>query len=64
MVRFVNQMSDRLLSLFVPRATASAADCGYPMRRKRCVRGVEWWCNCWTNSNCACGTCDPTTHMC
>lgn len=64
MLRIVNRMSDRLLGLFVPRATASAADCGSPKRRKKCINHVEYWCNCWTNSNCACGSCDATTTMC
>jgi hypothetical protein len=66
MMRIVNGMSDRLLGLFVPRVTAAAADCGYPKDRKFCdhQRHVEYWCRCWTNSNCACGSCWYTTTAC
>jgi len=64
MLRMVNGLGDRLLGLFLPRVDAAAADCGSPQRRKFCVNGFERWCNCWTNTNCACGTCDFTTHAC
>jgi hypothetical protein len=67
MLRIVNELSDRMLSLFVPRATASAADCGYPKDRIKCYRGFERICRCWTNSNCACepiNSCHATTHAC
>jgi len=67
MLRIVNELSDRMLSLFVPRATASAADCGYPKYKNICDGRVWRSCKCWTNSNCACepmNQCDPSTHLC
>ncbi|MFC7545671.1 hypothetical protein [Plantactinospora sp. GCM10030261] len=64
MLRIVNEMADRLLGLVVPRATASAADCGYTYQRKDCWKGVERYCTCFTNSNCKCYNCYTTTHVC
>lgn len=64
MLHMINLMGDRLLGLLAPRITASAADCGYIVTRIKCVNGWEQVCRCFSNSNCACLSCEPTTHRC
>lgn len=68
MLRMVNRMGDRLLGLFVPEVTASAADCGTTRACRRCmvIGGRRLWhnCTCWTNSNCAPYGCVPSTTFC
>lgn len=69
MLRMVNRLGDRLLGLFVPQATASAADCGTTTACRKCKTsggGVYLWhnCTCWTNSNCGYYGCTPSTSYC
>ena len=64
MLRVMNELGDRMLAFFVPRVTAAAADCGNIVLRTRCVNGWEYICRCFSNSNCACLSCEPTTHRC
>ncbi|MEO3747706.1 hypothetical protein [Plantactinospora sp. B5E13] len=65
MLRFVNELGDRMLAFLVPRATAAAADCGSPRYNvKVCMSGWEHYCRCWSNSNCRCDNCTRTTHAC
>ncbi|TCB93398.1 hypothetical protein E0H26_22930 [Micromonospora zingiberis] len=64
MLRIVNELGDRMLALFVPRVTASAADCGSVVLRTVCRNGFYQVCRCFSNSNCACLSCEPTTTRC
>ncbi|MFY1691399.1 hypothetical protein [Plantactinospora sp. WMMB782] len=60
----MNKLGDRMLALFVPQVDAAARDCGYIVQRIKCMGGIEYVCRCFSNSNCACLSCEPTTHFC
>ncbi|MBF9130238.1 hypothetical protein I0C86_14925 [Plantactinospora sp. S1510] len=64
MLRVMNELGDRMLAAFVPRATAAAADCGSAHWKNICKDNVWQFCRCWSNSNCKCDACDPSTHRC
>jgi hypothetical protein len=66
MLRVMNELGDRMLAVFVPRATAAAADCGSLDSKPtpECRNGIRWYCYCWSNSNCKCINCYHTTTTC